>query len=237
MNHDEINTIIGISTLLVMIIFVGIPTAAEYYPNLFPTFLAWIPFSLLRSISIPVVSISIGFIIGWYLRGINDRDYSNGPETSEDSSNSINEIEGCVEKDGIIWKGLAQIHNRRVGNVDFPFEPRCPKCRKEMNMESYKINSMSARRDPFGRSSTQTRRLWECPDEDCGHSTSRTTDQQKEARKLFKGEVEKLVESKGEEHSLENIIERIDGEISPRSIWEEYAEVVDSSHVSTNCFP
>jgi hypothetical protein len=105
----------------------------------------------------------------------------------------------------------------------------------EMTKESHKISNRGVQ-SPIRSRNTTTRKLWQCPNEDCGHSSTRETGQHSNAERLFRGFVQDIVESEGQEYSLDNLIERVDGEVTPQSVWEAYAEVEQSSHVSTDCF-
>lgn len=169
----------------------------------------------------------LGFALGWYLRGV--------AETTD--SERVDAIEGCIEKDNIVWNGTADLSRGAVVNIEVDYKQICPVCQTPMRKESYELSSGGRRRTPsYGHSTT--RRVWECPNNDCGHTATRESGQYDEAENLFERHVGRIVESQNEEYSLQNLLDRIgDGkEVTPRRIWEEYVEVVDNEHVSTSCF-
>lgn len=112
---------------------------------------------------------------------------------SKDPKPVLNAIEGCIEKDEVAWRGIAEISELNIESIDFPYEPRCPRCTKEMTDNSYKVSFAGRSINPFMQSRTSTRSVWECPDESCGHSTTRESRKHTKAKSLFEGEVRKII--------------------------------------------
>jgi hypothetical protein len=76
---------------------------------------------------------------------------------------------------------------------------------------------------------------WDCPS--CGHTTVEEYSKYENVQNLFQSHIQRIVESEGEEYSLDYLIESIDGEVTPQAIWEQYAQIMDDDpQVSLNCF-
>lgn len=245
-DERTINIAIIISAVTgALLVFFSIPVAvARWSPYLdallssvSPAVLGWIQNLLIAGFA---------FATGWLLKSKLttdeptlkiERDEEGVPvEEVEDELPTIDKIVGCVEVGEMVWRGLAEFSDVKVESVEVSRTPRCPDCQKEMTRESYQLPTGRGRTSPLRSQNTVTRKLWECPDDDCGHSTKRESGQHSEAQRLFKGFVQDIVESEGQEYSLGNLIERVDGEVTPQSVWEAYAEVKQNSHVSTDCF-
>jgi len=214
-------------SVLVSIVLMGIPTAASFYPPLFAGLFDWLPLAFIFTWMGRFGILILGFALGWYLRG--------DIETTD--AERVDAIEGCIEKDDIAWNGTAALSRGEVVNIDVGHKQICPTCQTPMKKESYELSRGGRRRTPsYGRSTT--RRVWECPNSDCGHTATRESGQHDEAENLFERHVGRIAESQNEEYSLQNLLDRIgEGEeVTPRRIWEEYVEVVDDKHVSTRCF-
>ena len=239
----NIATIISAATGLVLVFF-NLPVAIGRWSPIFnsisPTILNWIQNIFLAGFA---------FTTGWLLKSKLttpeptleiERDEEGVPvEEVEDEAPTIDKIVGCVEVDEMAWRGIAEFSDVKVEDVDVELTPRCPDCQKEMTRESYELptgRGGNPYKSPLRGQSTITRKKWMCPDDDCGYTADRESGQHSEAQRLFKGFVQDIVESEGQEYSLENLIKRVDGEVTPQSVWEVYAEVKQSSHVSTDCF-
>lgn len=209
------NTIIGLVTLFVTLVFIGIPTAAEYYPEWIPVFLQYLPIGFISTWLRWLGIFFIGCVVGWYVRGISE-------ETPAKTAKKVT-IEGCIRKDGVLWRGTASVSDGTILNTMIPYKPRCPDCLTEMKKEKTGYRSGS-------------QHIWTCPDDKCGHSTERSNSKHDEAVKLFERHIEKIVNNTDEKYSLNSLMEGIDGEVTGRDIWEKYTEVVDDPYVSNNCF-
>ncbi|WP_148708226.1 hypothetical protein [Haloferax sp. Atlit-12N] len=126
-------------------------------------------------------------------------------------------IVGCIETDGILWRGFADLtSDDGAAELDVDTDPKCPDCQTDMEQISGKE--------------------WECLNSNCGYSASTELRPYKEAESLFKKHIERILNSNDEEYSLENLIENIDGEVTGDKIWRRYHEVVDDEEVSIDCF-
>lgn len=56
---------------MIVILLIGIPTAAEFYPavfvSLFVTLFGWLPLDLILTVMFYFGVLSLGMLIGWYL--------------------------------------------------------------------------------------------------------------------------------------------------------------------------
>jgi hypothetical protein len=146
----------------------------------------------------------------------------------------LDAIEGCIENEGVAWKGTAHLHRGRVESTDVPFDPLCPKCQTGFIDTTDEPSLQDKRRNPSYSPEAQPTPVFECPN--CGHTVDRDSEQYDAVKRLFERHAKQIVESTDEEYSLRTLAENIDGPVTPRSVWEEYAEVVDDEQVSTNCF-
>jgi len=214
-------------SILLTILFVGVPAIGNFYLPLLTDLFGWLPLIFIFTWMGRFGILTFGFTLGWYLRG----------ESETTEAERVDTIEGCIEKGDIAWKGTAVLSKGRVVDTDVEYKQICPECRTPMRKESYELSS-GRRRKPSYSTSTTTRRVWECPNGDCGHTTKREAGQHDEAENLFERHIGRIVESSDESYSLQTLLDRLeeDEEPTPRRIWEEYADVVDDEQVSTNCF-
>ncbi|WP_134672629.1 hypothetical protein [Halorussus marinus] len=223
-------TLIALLSFLATVFLIGIPTAAGFYPPLFAGLTETLPLDFIFTWMLRFGILALGFTLGWYLRG----------ESETADAERVSEIEGCIEKDDIAWKGTATLSRGSIVDTDVEYKQICPKCQTPMKKESYEMPSGGRGRKPsYGRSTTTTRRVWECPNSECGHTAKRDSGKHDEAENLFERHIGRIVESsEDEEYSLQSLLDRIgEGEeVTGQRIWEEYAEVVDDEQVSTNCF-
>jgi hypothetical protein len=139
-------------------------------------------------------------------------------EEDETDEPAVEKIVGCIETDGILWRGFADLTSEDgAAELDVDTDPKCPDC--QTDMEQISGNE------------------WECLNSNCGYSASTEIRPYKEAESLFKKHIEKILNSNDEEYTLENLIESIDGEVTGDKIWRKYHEVVDDEEVSIDCFP
>jgi hypothetical protein len=246
MDKDDLQLVLlGLGTLgTFILIFINLPQAINRWSPIFnslsPAVLGWTQNFLIAGFA---------FATGWLLKSkLTSSEPSLEVETdadgvpiqeAEDKTPSIDKIVGCVAVDEMAWRGIAEFSDVKIEDVDVELTPRCPDCQKEMTRESYELptgRGGNPYKSPLRGQSTVTRKRWQCPDEDCGYTADRESGQHSEAQRLFKGFVQDIVESEGQEYSLDNLIERVEGDVTPQKVWEEYAEVIDNIHVSTNCF-
>lgn len=223
---------------LATIFLIGVPTAAGFYPPLFAGAASVLPLDLILPWMGRFGILLLGVIIGWVVRGravedvgetTDDSEQTAQEQSKEQSSNENNSwnldtIQGCIEMDGVLWKGEAKISNGNVEETDLIYKAICPKCQTVMYDGTRRTGVAVA---------TNKTTYWNCPNSKCGHRTVDDFDKYRNAENIFDSEVRKLVESKNKPYSLESIKDDIQ---SPEKIWEEYSNIVDSPHVSTDCF-
>lgn len=205
--------------------FFSIPEAIENWIPIVTPFINWIPSTFLdlgQNLLLALVAFGFGYLMKPTIEKWRE-DESTGESI-------VREIEGCIKKDEIVWRGAANFANGDIIEIEFPRTPRCPDCLKDLQRESYDLPTPP-------RATLNRRFLWECIDkENCGYSATRESDQHSIAKKLFQGEVRKIIESEDEDYSLDVLVDRIEGEITPRSVWQEYEKIADDDYVSVNCF-
>lgn len=247
MNRDNLQLILlGLGTLgTFILIFINLPQAINRWSPIFnslsPTVLNWI-----QNFAIA----GFAFVTGCLLRSKltspkptldieQDKDGIPAEEVEdEEKTPTVEKIVGCVEVDEMAWRGIAEFSDVKVESVEVSRTPRCLDCQKEMARESFELPTgrQSRYKNLAGGQRTISRKKWMCPDEDCGYTADRESGQHSDAQRLFKGFIQDIVESEGREYSLGNLIDRVNGEVTPQAVWEVYSEVVDNAHVSTNCF-
>jgi hypothetical protein len=156
--------------------------------------------------------------------------------SKEYARQSLDEIEGCIEKDGIAWQGTAHISDGRVQDIYLPYDPTCPECQTGMVDRTNQPSPQERRQNPSYSQNAQPTPIFACPNDACGHTAERTSNQTDEVEKLLERHAKRIVETADEPYSLSSLVECIEDGISPRRVWEEYVNVVDEEQVSTNCF-
>lgn len=221
-----------IISILVTVVLIGIPTAANFYPPIFTGLADRLPIDFILTWMRRTGILAIGAMSGWFVRGIWEEGESEG-ETETDkeiekdnlSGVTVTEIEGCIEVDGSCWRGIAELSDENISDINVEYKAICPNCQTVMY-----DGENSAAVATFGGGPD----YWECPS--CNHQTIDRHSKYKDAQKLFDSHVRRIVESEGEVYSLDNLVGEIPHEMTPRSIWKQYAEVTEDSQVSTNCF-
>jgi hypothetical protein len=199
---------------IVMVLFVAIPTGTRYYGDRIPSFLNWLPLDLISNWGFPISLIVLGFIFGWFSKRWYDR---TAAERADD-------IVGCLETDGILWRGVANLSRGELISQDVEPNPMCPKCKTEMK-------DTSPTGDP-SRSSTN----WVCKNPNCKHSTHTDMFLHDSAESLFSKHFERITSDEGEPYSLDALVGEIDGEVTGEKIWREYEDRVSDEEVSVDCF-
>lgn len=219
----------GLQVVAILVaILLGLPEAIERYPPLLSSLAENLPldpiFQLMRNIG----ALVLVFSIGWYARGYRGWlprvKAKLGSARAYLTQSPVTTIEGCIETNGTLWKGVARVVGGEATHIDVEYKVYCPKCTSLM----YDGERQSV---PVATSATT---YWECPY--CPHQTIEDIGKLDDAKNLFETEIRQITESEGEPYSLENLIERIDGGVTGQAIWEAYDEVSDLSHVSTRCF-
>lgn len=203
-------------TLVITFFLIGIPTAVDFYPQLFAGFLEWIPFDFISPWMFRIGLISLGIAIGWYARDRREREHTE----------QFDRITGCIEKDGVTWRGVATITQGDIEGVEIPYEAFCPHCKTEMNSENTRTTNI--------RDSSKHQSLWRCPNSSCGYVTEWSTSD--DAENIFKTHIRRIVQSENEEYSLDSLIEQIDGKITGENIWRQYVSNTDDENISISCF-
>lgn len=210
-------------SLSLTVLLIGIPTAANFYPPLFAGVAEQLPISTILGVMEVFGYVALGLFIGrisvHYTNPQPTSTTSNSPTTSPDS---IEAIEGCLQVGEVLWRSTAQLtQENTIDYIDTPYKAYCPQCQSLV----YDDENSSPIRGGFS---------WNCPR--CEFETLEDGEAYDDAQKLFDTFFHQITDSDGEDYSLRTLIERIDGEVTPQAIWEEYAEVVDDEQVSTSCF-
>ncbi|MFB6229136.1 MAG: Yip1 family protein [Halobacteriales archaeon] len=148
----------------------------------------------------------------------------------------LDAIEGCIQKGGVAWKGTAYLNRGVVENIEVPYKPICPKCQTGLVDRTQEPSMQEQRRNPSYSPEAQPTEVFSCSNDNCEHTVARDTDQYDEVKHLFERHAKRITETRDEDYSLRTLIENIDNGVTPQSVWEEYAEIVDDEQVSTNCF-
>lgn len=232
MDKDDIQLILlALSTLgTFAIVYLNLPNQAISLPSI-PPLAQQIGGGVIASL-ISIVLLKGAFKVGNSLRG---SELIDGVVTDA-ALNKLDTIKGCIEKEGVAWEGTARLHRGRVENTVVPFDPLCPKCQTGFIDTIDEPSIQEQRHNPSYSPKAQPTPVFECPNENCGHTVERDPKQYDAVKQLFERHAKRIVESTDEEYSLRTLGENIDGPVTPRSVWEEYAEVVDDEQVSTNCF-
>lgn len=239
MDRDDLQLVLlGLGTLgTFLIVFINLPQAIDRWVPIFsslsPTILNWIQNLIIAGCS---------FTIGWFLKSsrtsnkIEPDIKSSNESTSKStepyqtsspagsgsigSTDSTDTIEGCIEVGDTCWRGTAYLtENGEVSNTNLEYKAICPNC--QTVMYDGENSSVAA--------ATTATTYWDCPS--CGHTTVEDYGKYSDAQNLFQSHIQRIVESDGEEYSLENLVKT-----TPRRVWEEYSEVVNDPQVSLNCF-
>lgn len=224
-------------SIVVTIVLIGIPSAAGFYPPLFAGVAEQLPLDLVLTWMGRIGLVALGGLFGWYARGYRDLDHDEGtestdkvpddvlePQPAEDGEETVQSIEGCIETGETCWRGTAELSDRELVETEVAYRAICPRCQTVM----YDGENQSV-----GVATTATT-YWDCPS--CGHRTVEEYSKYEDAENLFNSHIQRIAESRGEDYSLDNLIQSIDGEVTPRRIWEQYADLADDQQVSLNCF-
>lgn len=228
-------------SVIVSVVLMGIPTAASFYPPLFEGLANQLPLDFIFTWMLRVGILSIGFLGGYFIRGIHDAEPDGEPDSgnegvpiqenessSDDDDDVLNSIKGCIETGETCWRGTATLtEDGRVSDIYVSYKAICPRCQTVM-YDGENNTAAVATNSPY------TTTYWDCPS--CGHRTVEEYSKYKDAQNLFQTHIQRIVESEGERYSLNNLIGSIDSEVTPKGIWEQYAQVMDDPQVSLNCF-
>jgi Zn-finger nucleic acid-binding protein len=209
-----------IISIIITVVLIGIPTAANFYPPIFAGIADRLPLNLLLTWMGRMGILSLGLLGGWWARDW----WIDQGETHKRDEMAVSEIEGCIEIEQSCWRGSADISSDRIVDIRLKNRAYCPNCQTVMYDGESNRSSVSGE---IG--------LYECPN--CSHSAFDKGDPYRDAEKLFERHVCRIVESEGEEYSIDNLINEINGDVTPRRIWQQYASISDDSNVSMNCFP
>lgn len=218
-------------SVVVTIVLIGIPSAAGFYPPLFAGVAEQLPLDLILTWMGRIGLVALGGLLGWSARGYRDSEQDEGTTPGstdevpvEDDEETVQSIEGCIETGETCWRGTAELSDGELVETEVAYRAICPRCQTVM----YDGENQSV-----GVATTATT-YWDCPS--CGHRTVEEYSKYEDAENLFNSHIQRITESRGEDYSLDNLIESIDGEVTPRGIWEQYADLADDPQVSLNCF-
>lgn len=207
-------------SIFVTVVLIGIPSAASFYPPIFASLSDQLPINYILFWMGRAGIFSLGCLGGWWARGR----FQGMEDTSDRNEKEVTVIEGCIQMEESCWKGTAEISNGKLSRFGVENRAICPNCQTVMYDGESGYRSVSG---GLG--------LWECPN--CGHTAFEEGSPYEDVDKLFERHVRQIAESEDEDYSLDNLINEIDGEATPRRIWEQYVKVVEDDRVSMNCFP
>lgn len=235
MDKDDIQLVLlALSTLgTFAIVYLNLPNEAISLPSIPP---------LVQQIGGGVIA---SIIAGLILRGLftlyNNSTTNGSGGMLEDAAvdvslRELDAIKGCIERRGVAWQGTAHLHRGEITNIEVPFDPLCPNCQTGFIDTTDNPSPKDQRQNPSYSPRAQSTPVFSCPNDNCGHTVERHTEQHKAAQQLFERHARRITESRDEDHSLRSLILNIDGPVTPKKIWREYAEIVDDEQISTNCF-
>lgn len=251
MVRKDWRTIGSILSSVGMLVLVGIPRAAQFYPPYIEYFLSEFGTFLLAG---------FGILTGWFLNSayqkyrvstvtdsmsIEDLD---GEEqtaeipTEENSEKSGIKVTGCVEVDEVCWRGDALVNDSDFDWVEFYTSPKCPECQTDLIITGRKNIRNTELRDDIKRNLSTTGlahlKVWDCSECEF-HAVLEGKESVNRAKKLLEKHFQKLA-TKGREYSIETLQNDLEEdeelEITAEEYWEEYSRRVDSEKVSSNCF-
>lgn len=230
-------------SIFLTVILIGIPTAAKFYSPLVAGLAEQIPVDLILTWMARLGLLALGVLMGWFGRGLLNPPYVEDSPSPSDSIQreeeeavvddeikgypvtQLGSIEGCIEVEGSCWRGTAGLSEGELVNAEVSYRAICPQCQTIMYNGENRIGGVA----------TTSRTYWDCPG--CGHRTVEQYSKYEDAQNLFESHIRRILESEGEVYSLDNLLDSIDGEITPRGVWVRYAEIVEDPQVSLNCFP
>lgn len=216
--RDGKGAIAGGFILAILNFVVGsLPTGLGFtYPEVIATL---IPIDALLAWTTALGLLVAGIGVGWYAKTY----------LQKDLSNSLDRLEGCIKRDDVGWKGSAKISNGEIKEFSISDEPLCPECQTTMSRTTKRVHDLM-------KGGPETVSYWECPSKDCKHDAKMNYDEPGDSKKVLRNSFEQITKTEGEEYSLDKIIERIEGDLTPKKVWSEYVAVSDKSDVSTCCF-
>ncbi|WP_144925979.1 hypothetical protein [Halorubrum salsamenti] len=196
---------------------------------------SWIPSIFSGSIGTVFTIVFVLYILWYILKFIG------GTGLLEDAEvdvhlRELDAIEGCIQKSGVVWKGTAHLNRGEVENIEVPYKPICPKCQTGLVDRTQVPSMQEQRQNPSYGSEAQPTKVFSCSNGNCEHTVARDTDQYDEVKYLFERHAKRITETRDEDYSLRTLVENIDNQVTPQSVWEQYARTVDDEQVSTNCF-
>lgn len=214
---------------LIVSAITGVLLTAQAYSTTL-RFPSWIP-PLTSTLGLSLGAIISAYIFWYVLKFIGGSELATGAAVA-----SLNTIEGCVETGGVAWSGTAYLQDGQVENIDVPFKPICPECQTGLVERTKEATAAEQRLNPAYTPDAQPIPIYLCPNDSCQYSVERDPDKYDDAQLLFERHVKRITETRDEDYSLRNLVSNIENAATPKSVWEEYAEVVDDEQVSTNCF-
>lgn len=203
-----------IVSIILTVVLIGIPTAASFYPPIFEGIANRLPLNSILTWMGRMGILSLGMLGGWWARG-----WLTGPPVTDNSDQMVvSEIEGCIRIGETCWQGSAKISQNEIVTIEVENRAYCPNCQTIMYDGESDNPSMSGE---IG--------LYECPN--CNHSSFDEGYPYEDVKKLFESHVRRIVESSGEDYSFNNLIDQIDGDVTPRQVWQQYAAIIDDYKV------
>ncbi|QLH78161.1 hypothetical protein HZS55_12975 [Halosimplex rubrum] len=233
MDRDDIELFVAILGTVGTFILVYLNLDSSDTSNL----TSWIPSIFSGWVGTALIIVFILYILWYILKFIGGESGGMFEDAEADVGlRELDSIEGCIERQGVAWKGTAHLNRGDITNIEVPFDPICPNCQTGFIDTTDDPSLQEQRQNPSYSPEAQSTPVFACPNDNCGHTVERDAEQYDAAKRLFEREVKQITESRDKDYSLRALILNIDGPVTPKKVWEEYAEVVDNEYVSTNCF-
>lgn len=162
----------------------------------------------------------IGYEIGHW-RGKTLEDIEDNDTKQVRRSTTEVEIEGCIEDNGVCWRGRLYTTRGEWDYVVVSNDPDCSACQTPLEGSGPQVRGFS---------------YYNCPG--CGEEYEYSD--RSSIKKLFIKHFRKIWESDGEPYSIDrlemDILHSQNEDISPKRIWQAYEEQADESEVSVCCF-
>ncbi|WP_380674476.1 hypothetical protein [Salinigranum sp. GCM10025319] len=227
MNRDDLNLVfVGISAITGLILVLFRLSSSDL--------LNWIPSVLSGWVGNIIIIVIAAYIGLFFLKHVPNSEIFNAAVNAE-ALRTLGSIEGCIEKKGVAWKGIAKLQNGRIEDIEVQYKPICPHCQTGLIETTQELSPEEKRQHRSYSAKQQPTLIFLCPNEDCGHFVKCQSELFDEAHNLFERHVNRITETEGKDYSLQALVSN-SAKVTPKSVWEEYVKVVDSNDVTTTCF-
>ena len=181
--------------------------------------------------SLVIFLLIVSFSLGYYL-------------AIRDLTKESTKVEGCIKKSGRLWRGSLRTKNDEWDSIEVEQYPTCQECQTGLRPDWSETSYESGVRGQNRRALTsatgmhERRRIWKCPD--CSNEYPRDERERENIERVFEKHFSKIFNSQQEPYSYDVLRKdhRDDCDEQPDAaqIWKRYAEIVNDTSVSTECF-